>query len=66
MPLLDNSSISNITNALEEITRQRRCIRILHADNDAAEIAGCGKKLKECVDSFVGGSLVVVRCLTNP
>jgi len=32
-----NSSISNITNALEEITRQRRCIRILHADNDAAE-----------------------------
>jgi len=66
MPLLDNSSISDITNVLEEIVRQRRCIRFLHADTDAAEIAGCGKKLKECVDNFMVGSLVVIRCLTDP
>ena len=66
MPLLDNSSISDITNVLEEIARQRRCIRILHADNNAAEIAGCRKKLKACIDSFVVGILVVVRRLTDP
>jgi len=65
MPLLDNSSMSSITNALEDIARQRRCIRILHADKDAVEIAGYGKKLKECVDNFMVGSLAVIRRLTD-
>jgi len=66
MPPLDDSSISSITNALEEIARQRRCIRILHVDKDATEVAGYGKKLKECVDNFMVGSLVVIRCLADP
>ena len=66
MPPLDNSSMTDITKALEEIVRQRKCIRFLHADKDAGDTAECGRKLKQCVDNFVVGSLVVVRCLNDP
>jgi len=59
MPLLDHSSMMDITKALEEIVRQRRCIRFLHADKDAADIAGCGQKLKQYVDNFLVSCLVV-------
>jgi len=61
MPLLDNSSMRDITSALEEIVRQRRCIRYLHADKDAAEIVGCGQKLKQYVDDFLVSCLIIIN-----
>ena len=49
----DNRSIREITRDLEQIPRQRRCVRIFHADQHASEITGCVEKLKMSMNSFV-------------
>jgi len=46
-------SIKEITRDLEQIPRQRRCVRIFHADQHAGEIAGCVEKLKLCMNGFL-------------
>src|SRR5882724_9196353 len=48
-----NRSIKEITRDLEQIPRQRRCVRIFHADQHAGEITGCVEKLKMSMNSFV-------------
>ena len=52
-PTWDYSSIDEITDELEQIRRKRACLRFLHANRDAAEIAGCAQTLKQCVDNFL-------------
>jgi hypothetical protein len=69
MPTRDNRSISEITDSLELIARQRGFLRCLHADRDAGEIAGCVQRLKQSIDSFlVGGdrsTLEIELCLND-
>ena len=66
MPMYDDSSIDDITDALEQIKRKRAFLRCLQADKDAGEIAGCSQMLKQCIDNFLVGDLLVVRCPSAP
>jgi len=54
-----NSSIDDITRAVRPIKRQRGLVLVFHADRNVAEVAGCAQKLKQVVDGFVVGDVVV-------
>ena len=49
----DRSSIEEITDSLDQITRQRKVLRLFRADRDAGRIAGCLQKLKQYIDRFL-------------
>ena len=55
----DNSSIDDVTNTLERVKRQRILIRILHTNKSAAEVVVCVQNLKQSVDGFLVGDLVI-------
>ena len=67
MPADDNRSISEITEVLEHTPRQRRCVRVFHADRHAGEISGCVEKLKQTISSFLvsddRGTSTIELCL---
>jgi len=54
-----NSSVDDITRTLEPVKRQRGLVSVFHAGKNAAEIAGCAQKLKQVVDVFLVGNVVV-------
>jgi hypothetical protein len=54
-----NSSIDDITRALQPVKRQRGLVSVFHASRNAAEVAGCAPKLKQVVDGFMVGDVVV-------
>jgi len=54
-----NSSIDDITRPLQPIKRQRGLISVFHAGRNAAEVAGCAQKLKQVVDGFMVGDVIV-------
>jgi hypothetical protein len=60
-----NSSIDDITDALERVLRQRGLLRVLHADKDVDEIASCVQRLMQCVDNFLVGRLVIISYLIS-
>ena len=51
--MFDHRSIEEMVSSLEQVTRQRKYLRYLHADRDAGDIAGCIQKLKQMIDSFL-------------
>jgi len=54
-----NSSIDDITGTLQPIKRQCGLVLVFHAGRNAAEVAGCAQKLKQVVDIFLVGNVVV-------
>jgi len=54
--MYDDSSIDDITDAVEQIKRKQAFLRCLQADSDAGEIAGCAQTLKQCIDNFLVGN----------
>ena len=54
-----DSSIDDITGALQPIKRQRGLVSVFHAGRNAAEVAGYAQKLKQVVDGFMVGDVVV-------